>query len=80
MLLLIHSYCFHHMEVCLWSAQSDLLPPAAHPVSSSKGQSEEEEASGEKGEQDPEGWAGQRHLLPPPVRQPVGGRRGQGQP
>lgn len=46
---------------------------------SSKGQSKEEEASGEEGEQDSQGRAGQRHLLPPTVWQPIGGGRSQGQ-
>lgn len=71
-------HCFHRMRFAF-----DLLKaPAghtAHPVSPSKGQSEEEEAAGEEGEQDPQGRAGQRHLLSPPVRQPVGGGRGQGE-
>lgn len=47
--------------------------------SPTKGQSEEEEASGEEGEQDPQGRPGQRRCLPAAVGQPVGGGRGQGQ-
>ena len=59
-MLLLISLQIIHSGVCVHSLCSSGL--------FIQGKSEEEEASGEKGEQDSQRRAGKRHLLPPAVR------------